>query len=117
VVDLGEGWEATTGFPIPLGGIVVRRSLAPDVRQTINRVLRRSVEYAFAHRETTLPYVRAHAQDMSDEVMFKHIDLYVNDFSVDLGAAGREAVDALFVRAHAAGVIPSVVPPLFLDAV
>jgi len=115
VVDLGEYWEETTGFAIPLGGIVVRRDLDPEVQTTMERVLRRSVEYAFAHRDHTLPYVRAHAQDMDDEVMFKHIDLYVNDFSVDLGSTGRAAVQGLFDRARAAGVIPPVTAPLFLD--
>ena len=78
IVDLGEFWEAETGTPIPLGGIVVRRSLPDDVKQSVNRVLRRSVEYAFAHRDASLPYVRAHAQEMSEEVMYRHIDLYVN---------------------------------------
>lgn len=115
VVDLGEYWEETTGFAIPLGGIVVRRDLDPEVQTTMDRVLRRSVEYAFAHRDETLPYVRAHAQDMNDEVMFKHIDLYVNDFSVDLGPTGRAAVQGLFDRARAAGVTPPVTAPLFLD--
>jgi 1,4-dihydroxy-6-naphthoate synthase len=108
IVDLGEYWEGTTGHPIPLGGIAIRRSLPVEIQATMNRVLRRSVEYAFAHREETLPYVRAHAQDMDDDVMFKHIDLYVNDYSVDLGPEGRHAVDALFASAHAAGVIPQV---------
>jgi 1,4-dihydroxy-6-naphthoate synthase len=117
VIDLGEYWEATTGFPIPLGGIAVRRSLDPEIQQTVDRVLRRSVEYGFAHRDETLPYVRAHAQDMHDDVMFKHIDLYVNDFSVDLGRTGREAVEGLFAKAHAAGVIPAVPSSLFLAAV
>jgi len=111
VIDLGEYWEATTGAPIPLGGIAVRRSLDPDIQHTMDRVLRRSVEYAFAHRDETLPYVRAHAQDMHDEVMFKHIDLYVNEFSVDLGSSGRQAVEELFARAHAAGVTPPVRAP------
>ncbi|MCC7186014.1 MAG: 1,4-dihydroxy-6-naphthoate synthase, partial [Acidobacteria bacterium] len=92
-----------------------RRDLDPEVQTTMERVLRRSVEYAFAHRDHTLPYVRAHAQDMDDEVMFKHIDLYVNDFSVDLGSTGRAAVHGLFDRACAAGVIPPVTAPLFLD--
>lgn len=117
IVDLGEYWEETTTFPIPLGGIVIRRSLDPDIHHTMDRVLRRSVEYAFAHRDVTLPYVRAHAQDMHDDVMFKHIDLYVNDFSVDLGPTGREAVHGLFARAHAAGVIPAATSSLFRDAV
>ena len=78
IIDLGEFWEDETGAPIPLGGIVVRRALGDDVKQALNRVMRRSVEYAFAHREASLPYVRAHAQEMSEEVMYKHIDLYVN---------------------------------------
>lgn len=111
IVDLGEYWEGTTGFPIPLGGIVVSRALSPDVQATMDRVLRRSVEYAFAHPDGTLPYVRAHAQDMDDVVMMKHIALYVNDFSVDLGDAGRQAVVELFARAHAAGVTPPVRAP------
>lgn len=108
IVDLGEYWEQTTGFPIPLGGIVASRALGPDVQATMDRVLRRSVEYAFAHPDDTLPYVRAHAQDMDDAVMMKHIALYVNAFSVDLGTSGRQAVEELFARAHAAGVTPPV---------
>jgi 1,4-dihydroxy-6-naphthoate synthase len=117
IVDLGEVWESRTGHPIPLGAIVIRRSLPTDVQTTMDRVLRRSVEYAFANREVTLPYVRAHAQDMDDEVMFKHIDLYVNRYSLDLGADGRQAVDALFADARAAGVTPATLAgtgPLFV---
>jgi 1,4-dihydroxy-6-naphthoate synthase len=114
VIDLGEHWESTTGAPIPLGGIVIRRSLPEDVKQTVNRVLRRSVEYAFAHREASLPYVRAHAQEMSEEVMYKHIDLYVNEYSVDLGSEGRRAVEVLFRTAADAGIIPRTADPLFL---
>ena len=99
IVDLGEFWESETGAPIPLGGIVVKRSLPDEVKQTVNRVLRRSVEYAFAHRAASLPFVREHAQEMSEEVMYRHIDLYVNEYSVDLGAEGRRAVELLFERA------------------
>ena len=83
IVDLGEFWEGETGAPIPLGGIVVRRALPDEVKQAVNRVLRRSVEYAFAHRDASLPYVRDHAQEMSEDVMYRHIDLYVNGYSVD----------------------------------
>ena len=115
IIDLGEFWESTTGLAIPLGAIAVRRSLPEDVKQRINRVVRRSVEYAFAHREASLPYVRAHAQEMSEEVMYKHIDLYVNQYSVDLGARGREAVHVLFSRAASSGVIPAPSASLFLD--
>ena len=116
IVDLGEFWESTTGAPIPLGGIVIRRSLPESVRQAVNRVLRRSVEYAFAHRDASLPYVRAHAQEMDEEVMYKHIDLYVNQYSVDLGDEGRRAVELLFQKASASGVIPAIHAPLFLPS-
>jgi 1,4-dihydroxy-6-naphthoate synthase len=114
IVDLGEFWEGETGLPIPLGGIVVDRRLPREVQARVNRVLRRSVEYAFAHREASLPFVREHAQEMSEEVMYKHIDLYVNDFTVDLGADGRRAVEELFAKAQATGVIPLSSQPLFL---
>jgi len=115
IIDLGEFWEAETGQPIPLGAIVVRRSLSDAVKQTVNRVLRRSVEYAFANRTASLPFVREHAQEMSEDVMYKHIDLYVNAYSVDLGAEGRHAVETLFARAAAHRLIPSVRDPLFLS--
>ncbi len=84
------------------------------MKQRVNRVLRRSVEYAFAHRTASLDYVRAHAQEMSDEVMYKHIDLYVNEFSVDLGQEGRRAVELLFERAAATGIIPAATASIFL---
>jgi 1,4-dihydroxy-6-naphthoate synthase len=116
VIDLGEFWESETGAAIPLGGIVINRRLPDDVRQRVNRVMRRSVEYAFANREASLPFVRAHAQAMSDDVMYKHIDLYVNDYSVDLGVDGRRAVEILFERARASGVIPEMKEGLFLGA-
>lgn len=116
IIDLGEYWEAETGAAIPLGGIVINRALPLDVQQRVNRVMRRSVEYAFAHRSDSLPFVRAHAQEMSEDVMYQHIDLYVNEYSVDLGAEGRRAVEVLFERARLAGVIPSVREDLFLHA-
>ncbi|HEV8393279.1 MAG TPA: 1,4-dihydroxy-6-naphthoate synthase [Vicinamibacterales bacterium] len=114
IIDLGEFWEAETGAPIPLGGIVVRRALSGEVKDAVNRVMRRSVEFAFAHPEASLPYVRAHAQEMSEEVMYKHIDLYVNQYSVNLGSEGRRAIDLMFARAGALGIIPSLGAPLFL---
>jgi 1,4-dihydroxy-6-naphthoate synthase len=115
IIDLGEFWETQTGSPIPLGGIAIRRSLPDDVKHWVNRVLRRSVEYAFAHREASLPFVRAHAQEMSEDVMYKHIDLYVNGYSIDLGADGRHAVRELFERGQQTCTVPAVSQPLFLD--
>jgi 1,4-dihydroxy-6-naphthoate synthase len=116
IIDLGEFWERTTGAPIPLGGIVIRRSLPDDLKQGVNRVLRRSVEYAFAHRDASLQFVRDHAQEMSEDVMYRHIELYVNEFSVDLGSEGRRAIQLLFDEGVAAGVIPPVPDGLFLSA-
>jgi 1,4-dihydroxy-6-naphthoate synthase len=116
IIDLGEFWESETGAAIPLGGIVISRRLPADVRQRVNRVMRRSVEYAFANRDASLPFVRANAQAMSDEVMYKHIDLYVNEYSVDLGVDGRRAVEVLFERARNSGVIPEMKEDLFLSA-
>jgi 1,4-dihydroxy-6-naphthoate synthase len=114
IIDLGEFWEGETGAPIPLGGIVVNRSLPDDVQHTVNRLVRRSVEYAFANRAASLPYVRAHAQEMSDDVMYRHIDLYVNEYSVELGKEGRRAVELLFDKAKATGIIPALREDLFL---
>ena len=116
IIDLGEFWERETGAPIPLGGIVVKRSLSDDVKRAVNRIVRRSVEYAFANRSDSLPFVRAHAQEMSEDVMYRHIDLYVNHYSIDLGADGRRAVERLFDRARATGIIPEVRRGLFLGA-
>jgi 1,4-dihydroxy-6-naphthoate synthase len=114
IIDLGEFWESETGAPIPLGGIVVRRSLSDEVKARVNRVMRRSVEYAFAHPDASLPFVREHAQEMSEDVMYRHIQLYVNEYSVDLGVDGRRAIELLFDRARAAGIVPVVDADLFL---
>ena len=114
IVDLGEFWEQETGAPIPLGGIVIRRALPDDVKETVNRLVRRSVEYAFAHPQASLPFVRQHAQEMSEEVMYRHIELYVNEYSVDLGSEGRRAVEVLFERGRAAGVVPPIGDGLLL---
>ena len=116
IIDLGEYWESETGAAIPLGGIVINRALPEDVQQKVNRVMRRSVEYAFANRTASLPFVRANAQEMSEDVMYQHIDLYVNEYSVDLGDDGRRAVEVLFDRARSVGVIPADSVSLFLDS-
>ena len=96
IMDLGEHWENTTGLPIPLGGIVARRSFDKTLLQKINRVLRRSLEFAFAHPDASREYVCAHAQEMSYDVMQQHIQLYVNQYSLDLGEKGIAAVENMF---------------------
>lgn len=104
VQDLGEFWDGLIHAPIPLGGIVIKRNFDEDLQQKVNRVIKRSVEYAFANPSSSLPYVREHAQAMQEEVMKKHIDLYVNQFSVDLGETGKHAVELLFNKAKEIGM-------------
>ena len=116
IIDLGEFWEEQTGAPIPLGGIVVNRRLSREMQEAVNRIMRRSVEYAFANRNVSLPFVRAHSQEMSEDVMYRHIDLYVNEYSVELGAEGRRAVELLFEKARTLGIVPNVEDRLFVGA-
>lgn len=115
IIDLGEYWETLTKAPIPLGGIVVKRNLSDELKHKINRVLRKSVEYAFANTKSSLNFVKAHAQEMSEEVMYKHINLYVNNYSIDLGAEGKGAVKLLFDKAQELGVIDKIEEEIFLD--
>ncbi len=112
VLDLGQWWEATTGQPIPLGGILVKRSLGSRLIAEIDASLRRSIEFAFAHPEASRPYIKAHAQELSDAVIDSHIGLYVNKFSLDLGDEGLAAVAALLTRAEQRGLIPPCDLPL-----
>ncbi len=114
IVDLGEYWDQLTGLPIPLGGIIIRRSLPQELRLKVNRVLRRSVEYAFENPNDSLPFVRQHAQSMEEEVMRNHIELYVNDFSLDLGTKGREAITTLYDKSIALNIFPPLQPSYFV---
>jgi 1,4-dihydroxy-6-naphthoate synthase len=107
--DLGEWWEGETGSPIPLGGILARRSLGGETIAAIDAAIARSVRRAFAHPEASADYVRENAQEMAPEVTREHIRLYVNDFSVDLGDAGEAAVRELMERAAHVGLIPRIV--------
>lgn len=115
LIDLGEYWESNTGLPIPLGGIVVHRDLPLDVQRKINRVMRRSVEYAFTHPEEVMPFVRAHAQAMEDAVMQAHISLYVTPNTVDLGENGRAAVQQMFHIARERQIIPDYNKKIFIN--
>jgi len=115
IQDLGEFWESETGLPIPLGGIVIRRTIDLATQQKVNRVLARSVRYARQFPKQTMDYVRPHAQEMEDKVMLQHINLYVNDFTEDLGLAGRKAVQKLFALAKERGVIEDFPEGLFMS--
>jgi 5,8-dihydroxy-2-naphthoate synthase len=95
LLDLGERWEAVTGAPIPLGGIVARRSLGAQLAREVDRLIRDSVEQALGAYPLITDYVKQHAQEMDEAVMRQHVDLYVNDFSVGMGEGGRSAVRKL----------------------
>lgn len=92
IMDLGEYWEQQTGLPIPLGGIVSKRTIDNALNNTINDLIRKSIEYAFANYPVVPEYVQQHSQEMDEGVMRQHIDLYVNDYSLDLGEDGKNAV-------------------------
>ncbi|MBC7536467.1 MAG: 1,4-dihydroxy-6-naphthoate synthase [Ferruginibacter sp.] len=105
--DLGDYWEEQTGNPIPLGGIVINKKISLCIQQTIDRLIKRSVEYAFSNYPVLNDYIRIHAQEMSEDVMRKHINLYVNQYSLDLGEKGINAVKKLisvFNEANATNV-------------
>jgi 1,4-dihydroxy-6-naphthoate synthase len=114
IVDLGSYWEELTNCAIPLGGIVVNRDLDLDIQHKVNRVLKKSVEYAFKNPKSGLEFIREHAQEMDEAVMYKHIELYVNQYSVDLGEEGRKAIDTLFAMALKNKIIPSFEKDLYV---
>lgn len=95
ILDIGEFWEQKTKLPVPLGGIIVNRQIDVDTQLKIDRVLRRSVEFAFQNPRESINFIRQYAQELDDEVMQKHIDLYVNNFTVDLGEQGKNAIKFL----------------------
>ncbi len=107
VADLGELWEASSGLPLPLGLIAASRSLGGEVIEALGDGLRRSIELARAEPLRSRAWIREHAQEMSDQVCDDHIALYVNDYSVELGAEGTAAVDELIARGRAAGLLPA----------
>ncbi len=106
VQDLGQWWEQETGQPIPLGCIVARKTLGDTVITEFEALLRKSIIHSRAHPEESARYVREHAREMDATVMKKHIDMFVTDFSVDLGEAGHKAIAVLASMARQAGVIP-----------
>lgn len=116
VIDLGNFWEEKTGCAIPLGGIVVNRRLDQETKEKVNRLIRKSVEFAFANPKSGVEFIRQHAQEMSEEVMYRHIDLYVNKYSIELGMEGRKAIDVLFEMARKNGLIPAAKQDIYLTS-
>ena len=115
VVDLGVWWQEKTGLPLPLGGNVVRRDLGTDTIRQISRLLKESIRYALAHRDAALEYALRYARDMDKKLADRFVGMYVNDWTLDYGPRGREAVRRLLEEGHRAGVIPSPVAVEFVE--
>lgn len=114
VVDLGVWWQEKTGLPLPLGGNVVRRDLGPELIARISDLLRQSIRYSLDHRREALTHALQYARDMDIDLADKFVGMYVNDWTIDYGPRGREAVRRLLEEAHKAGVIPKPVDVEFV---
>lgn len=112
LLDLGEWWENETGHPIPLGGILARRSLGKELIEKVDDAIGRSLDFAWQHPEQATAYIREHAQELDEAVVRQHIELYVNAFSRALGSEGLAAIDTLFSRAEERGLIPPSSQPM-----
>ena len=112
VTDLGELWEQRTKCPLPLGGILARRDLPRETISAIQQLVRQSIEYGLANREETLTTMREYAQELDDAVLFGHVDLYVNQWTVDLGTEGQTALTKLSQLAKECGLVGSHLPDL-----
>ncbi|MGE0636047.1 MAG: menaquinone biosynthesis family protein [Bacteroidia bacterium] len=115
LIDLGEFWETKTGLPIPLGGIAIRKNLSSDIKLKVERLIHKSIEYAFANPEASKDYVRCHSQEMEPSVIQSHINLYVNNYSINLGAEGEKAVKEMYAIAKQNGIIPLIPDDIFIS--
>lgn len=114
VIDLGEFWEDKTKMPIPLGGIVVNRKLPKEIQQKIDKLVRKSLEYAYENPASSLDFMKQYAQEMNEDIMKKHVDLYVNNFSTDLGEKGKAAIETLYKEAEIIEGFPAIRKDLFV---
>ena len=115
IIDLGEFWETKTNMPIPLGGIVINSKHPKGLQLKISNIIKRSIEYAYENPQSSLNYIRQYAQEMNAEVMKKHIDLYVNEFSLDLGKKGKSSIKTLYSKAEKRNLIPKIPKNIFID--
>lgn len=113
IIDLGEWWEKETGLPIPLGCIIAKRSLGIDVISKVERLIMESVLYAISRRDEPVKYIKEHSQELDDSVIAEHINLYVNDYSIDIGDEGIRAVRKLLDMAEERGIIKKSSVPIF----
>lgn len=113
LIDLGDWWEQTVNAAIPLGGIVIRRSIDRQLAATVDDIIRRSLAYSWQHYPRLSDFVTCHAQEMEEDVMRQHIELYVNEYTTDLGPTGIHAIHTLFSKAQESGIIARLPPEIF----
>jgi 1,4-dihydroxy-6-naphthoate synthase len=114
-VDLGRWWFEQTGLPLPLGGNVLRRDLGPETIREVNRLLKQSIRYGLEHRDEALQYALQYGRDLDRAKADQFVGMYVNDWTLDFGPRGRQAVRRLLAEGNAAGVIPKKVEPEFVE--
>jgi 1,4-dihydroxy-6-naphthoate synthase len=115
IIDLGESWTAETGLPLPLGGNVIRKDLGPNVMRRVSRVLHESIQYGLAHRQDALAHAMQYGRDLDVPLADRFVGMYVNQWTLDYGERGREAVRRLLHRGHAAGILPTPIEPEFAE--
>ncbi len=114
VVDLGKWWKEKTGLPLPLGANAVRKNLGTETAQAVQRLLKGSIEYGLAHREDALKYALQYGRDLDNQQADQFVGMYVNDWTLDFGPRGRQAVTEFLAQGHAAAVLPELVVPEFI---
>lgn len=115
LTDLGEFWDLRTKLPIPLGAIVIKRNIAEPVQQLVNTLIKQSIEYSYLHPESAQEFIKIHAQEMQEHVKKQHIELFVNNFSLDLGIVGKQAVNALYTHAYKQKLLAELPNDVFLN--
>ena len=115
IVDTGQWWQQATGLPLPLGANAIRKDLGPQVIRDVNRLLKQSIEFGLEHREEALAHAAQYGRDLDRARTDRFVRMYVNDWTLDFGPRGREAVRLLLARGHEAGVIPKLVVPEFVE--
>lgn len=116
IVDTGKWWYDETGLPLPLGANGIRKDLGEKCMREVTRLLKQSIEYGLAHREEALNYALKYGRDLDRRQADEFVGMYVNDWTLDFGPRGRQAVHELLARGHAAGVLPHAIEPEFVDA-
>ncbi len=114
-VDTGKWWLETTGLPLPLGANAIRKDLGPDTMNEVTRLLKESIRYGLEHREEALKYAEQYGRDLDHDRSDRFVGMYVNDWTLDFGPRGREAVALLLRRGYEGGVIPKLIEPEFID--